>query len=91
MAPTGEVLAALAAIEGDVKNIVLPSISPEHWYFGPAMAAAFPDATVWVAPGEGLGLRGGPQVLMNPSGLMRTYFPGSFLPLAALNTLVMLH
>ena len=66
MAPTGEVLAALAAIKGDVKNIVLPSTSPEHWYFGPAMAAAFPGATVWVAPGKNLGLRVASRGLMTP-------------------------
>ena len=52
VAPTGEVLEALKGIGRPVGHIVLPNGSPEHWYFGPAMAAAFPDATVWVAPGQ---------------------------------------
>ncbi len=52
VAPTGEVLKALEGIGRPVGHIVLPNGSPEHWYFGPAMAAAFPDATVWVSPGQ---------------------------------------
>ena len=52
VAPTGEVLKALKDIGRAVGHIVLPNGSPEHWYFGPAMAAAFPEATVWVAPGQ---------------------------------------
>jgi len=52
VAPTAELLAALQRIGGRVSHIVLPNTSPEHWYFGPAMAAAFPDATLWLAPGD---------------------------------------
>ena len=59
VAPTGELLAALARIGGRVAHIVLPNTSPEHWYYGPAMAAAFPEATLWLAPGAGLGSSGG--------------------------------
>lgn len=57
IAPTEEMLSMLWAIEGEVKHIVLPNTSPEHWYFGPALAAKFPQATVWAVPGfwEGKG------------------------------------
>lgn len=50
--------AHLAALGGRVAHIVLPSTSPEHWFFGPSLSKAFPDATLWAAPGvmEGKGL-----------------------------------
>ncbi len=56
VAPTGEVLAALAELAqrfGPVTTIVLPTASGlEHKLPVPAMARAFPDAAVWVAPGQ---------------------------------------
>ena len=45
-------LKALEGIGRPVGHIVLPNGSPEHWYYGPAMAAAFPNAMVWVSPGK---------------------------------------
>jgi hypothetical protein len=58
IAPTAEALSLLAGLGGRVSHIVLPSSSPEHWFYGPALSNAFPDATVWVVPGllEGKGL-----------------------------------
>ncbi|KAL4436775.1 hypothetical protein ABPG75_003914 [Micractinium tetrahymenae] len=58
VAPTGEALSQLASIGGEVSHIVLPSSSPEHWFYGPALSDAFPNATVWAVPGllEGQGL-----------------------------------
>jgi len=54
--PTGEVLHALQALEsrfGAVCTIVLPTASGlEHKLPVPAMARAFPQATVWVTPGQ---------------------------------------
>jgi hypothetical protein len=56
VAPTGEVLAALRDLElrhGAVITIVLPTASGlEHKLPVPAMARAFPQASVWVAPGQ---------------------------------------
>ncbi|KAK9819860.1 hypothetical protein WJX72_003408 [[Myrmecia] bisecta] len=51
IAPTEEVLGALADMQGEVKHIIIPNNGLEHWYFAPALAAAFPSATVWVPPG----------------------------------------
>ncbi|PSC74690.1 isoform 1 [Micractinium conductrix] len=58
IAPTQEALAQLAQLGGAVRHVVLPSSSPEHWFYGPALCAAFPDAAVWAVPGllEGKGL-----------------------------------
>jgi hypothetical protein len=54
--PTGEVLAALRELEqryGPVRSIVLPTASGlEHKLPTPALARAFPAATVWVTPGQ---------------------------------------
>jgi hypothetical protein len=54
--PTGEVLQALRDLEqrhGPVRSIVLPTASGlEHKLPVPAMARAFPDAEVWVTPGQ---------------------------------------
>lgn len=54
VAPTAELLAALAALQqrwGPVHTIVLPTASGlEHKLPVPAMARAFPQATVWVTP-----------------------------------------
>jgi hypothetical protein len=56
VAPTGEVLAALRDLEqrhGPVRSIVLPTASGlEHKLPVPAMARAFPQAEVWVTPGQ---------------------------------------
>ncbi|GBF88548.1 hypothetical protein Rsub_01263 [Raphidocelis subcapitata] len=51
VAPTPEMLDALRSLPGAVEHIVAPSMSPEHWLYVNATAAAFPDATVWVCPG----------------------------------------
>ena len=58
VAPTAELLGQLAGLGGRVSHIVLPSSSPEHWFYGPALSDAFPEATVWAVPGllEGKGL-----------------------------------
>ncbi|MFM7315022.1 MAG: DUF4336 domain-containing protein [Cyanobium sp.] len=54
--PTGELLAELRDLEsrcGPVRTIVLPTASGlEHKVPVPAMARAFPDAEVWVPPGQ---------------------------------------
>jgi hypothetical protein len=56
VAPTAEVLQALASLEqrhGPVVTIVLPSSSGlEHKLPVPAMARAFPQAQLWVTPGQ---------------------------------------
>ncbi len=53
---TGELLAALRELEqryGPVRSIVLPTASGlEHKLPTPALARAFPAATVWVTPGQ---------------------------------------
>src|SRR5207302_1538570 len=36
---------------GRVAHIVVPNTSPEHFLFAPALAAAFPSATLWTVPG----------------------------------------
>lgn len=51
VAPTPEMLDALRSLPGAVEHVVAPSLSPEHWLYVNATAAAFPDATVWVCPG----------------------------------------
>jgi Domain of unknown function (DUF4336) len=56
VAPTGECLALvneLVAIHGDVKYIILPTISGlEHKVFVGPFARAFPQAQVWVTPDQ---------------------------------------
>ena len=56
VAPTAEVLQALRDLEqrhGPVRSIVLPTASGlEHKLPVPAMARAFPEAQVWVTPGQ---------------------------------------
>jgi len=56
VAPTAELLAQLRDLEtrcGPVQSIVLPTASGlEHKLPVPAMARAFPDAAVWVTPGQ---------------------------------------
>ena len=56
VAPTGELLAALRALEerhGPVRTIVLPTSSGlEHKLPVPAMARAFPQAEVWLSPSQ---------------------------------------
>jgi len=52
VAPTGECLALLRELGGDVSHIVLPVISYEHKaFFGP-FVRNFPKAKTWVAPGQ---------------------------------------
>lgn len=56
VAPTGELLRALRdleAVHGPVRTIVLPTSSGlEHKLPIPSLARAFPDAVVWVTPGQ---------------------------------------
>lgn len=56
VAPTAALRTALRTLEashGQVRTIVLPSSSGlEHKLPVPAMARAFPEATVWVTPGQ---------------------------------------
>jgi hypothetical protein len=56
VAPTGECLALvdeLVRVHGDVKYIILPTISGlEHKVFVGPFARAFPQAQVWVAPDQ---------------------------------------
>lgn len=52
VAPTQEALDMVASMGAPVKHIVAPSLSPEHWLYVKSFAAAHPDATVWVCPGE---------------------------------------
>ena len=56
VAPTGQVRRALLDLEqryGPVQSIVLPTASGlEHKLPVPAMARAYPEATVWVTPGQ---------------------------------------
>ena len=56
VAPTAELLGYLRDLEqrhGPVRSIVLPTASGlEHKLPVPAMARAFPDAQVWVTPGQ---------------------------------------
>lgn len=58
LAPTGELCEQIKSLGKPVKHIVLPSSSPEHWLYGPALSKVFPDALVWVVPGfmEGKGV-----------------------------------
>ncbi|KAI3425842.1 hypothetical protein D9Q98_007816 [Chlorella vulgaris] len=58
IAPTPELLEQLAGLGGEVKHILLPSASPEHWMYSTALSNQFPEATLWAAPGllEGRGL-----------------------------------
>lgn len=55
VAPTGEVLEALKALNAPVKHIVISSNSVEHWVFAEKFASHFPDAKVWAPPGKTLG------------------------------------
>lgn len=51
VAPTNEVLDMLKSLGSTVSHIIVPNTSPEHWYYTPALAEKFPDATVWTVPG----------------------------------------
>lgn len=51
LAPTKELCGQIASLGKPVKHILLPSTSPEHWLFGPALSKKFPEALVWVVPG----------------------------------------
>jgi len=52
VAPTAEMLEMISSLPGSVQHIVAPSLSPEHWLYVNAFSSNFPDATVWVCPGE---------------------------------------
>lgn len=58
LAPTGELCGQIQSLGKPVKHIVLPSTSPEHWIYAPALSKAYPEALVWVVPGfmEGKGV-----------------------------------
>lgn len=59
IAPTPEVLQMIKSLNcGPVAHILVPNTSPEHWLYAPAMANAFPEATLWTVPGfmEGKGV-----------------------------------
>lgn len=51
VAPTGEVLEALEALNAPVKHIVISSNSLEHWIYAEKFAVLFPAAKVWAPPG----------------------------------------
>ena len=44
------------SIQGEVRHIIIPNISPEHWTYAPEAAKKWPGATFWVCPGEPLDL-----------------------------------
>jgi glyoxylase-like metal-dependent hydrolase (beta-lactamase superfamily II) len=48
---TEEVVSFMSLLGGPVQHVVLPNNSPEHWHFAPQWAEAFPDATIYAAPG----------------------------------------
>jgi len=50
VAPTGECLALLAELGGEVECVVLPTFAIEHKVFFGPFARRFPRASVWVAP-----------------------------------------
>ena len=52
IAPTGECLEAIEAIGGDVAYVVLATTQYEHKIFAGPFARKFPDAEVWIAPGQ---------------------------------------
>ncbi len=51
MAPTEECLHLLNSLGLPVEHIAVPNLSPEHWYYTPALAAHYPDAKIWLCPG----------------------------------------
>jgi len=51
LAPTKELCGQIESLGKPVKHILLPSTSPEHWLYGPALSKKFPEALVWVVPG----------------------------------------
>ena len=50
IAPTAEALSLLRDIGDEVAHIVFPCTAPENWYYVPALADAFPEATISAAP-----------------------------------------
>ena len=52
IAPTGECVEAIEAIGGDVAYVVLATTQYEHKIFAGPFARKFPDAEVWIAPGQ---------------------------------------
>lgn len=52
VAPTREALDMVASLPGRVAHVIAPSLSPEHWLYVNAFAAAHPDAMVWACPGK---------------------------------------
>lgn len=51
LAPTRELVEQLSLLDKPVSHIILPNTSPEHWYYGPALSRAFPEALLWVVSG----------------------------------------
>ena len=59
IAPTQEFLDMITSFnKGPVSHIIVPNTSPEHFLYAPAVANAFPEASLWVCPGfmEGKGV-----------------------------------
>ena len=52
IAPTGECVEAIEAIGGDVAYVVLATTQYEHKIFAGPFSRKFPDAEVWIAPGQ---------------------------------------
>ena len=51
LAPTEEHVSQISELPGRVRDIVVPSTSPEHFLFAPALSERFPEANLWVIPG----------------------------------------
>lgn len=51
VAPTEECLTMVKSL-GEVKHVVLPTTGLEHKLFMAPFVAKFPDAKVWIAPGQ---------------------------------------
>ena len=58
VAPSEEALDLIKGLGSSVGHIIVPNTSPEHYIYAPAMANAFPQATVWTPAGffQGRGL-----------------------------------
>eukprot|EP00878_Enallax_costatus_P016377 GHUV01017178.1.p1 GENE.GHUV01017178.1~~GHUV01017178.1.p1 ORF type:complete len:283 (+),score=76.63 GHUV01017178.1:253-1101(+) len=51
VAPTPQCLAQLQQLPGTVQHILVPSCSPEHFYYTSALAQQYQEVQVWVPPG----------------------------------------
>eukprot|EP00878_Enallax_costatus_P024845 GHUV01026537.1.p1 GENE.GHUV01026537.1~~GHUV01026537.1.p1 ORF type:complete len:205 (+),score=44.42 GHUV01026537.1:834-1448(+) len=52
VAPTPQCLAQLQQLPGTVQHILVPSCSPEHFYYTSALAQQYQEVQVWVPPGD---------------------------------------